>query len=193
MTNKEYCRSGRHAWVEENIYRAPGGTTKYCYPCSRERKGQRAQAVAEGREPVRAPAGPRRLSQKQIDTLRSMLGCVVCHQTPQSDGWIRHLAGCTVPLNVEGAPQRRGRPPRVRPEVLSGPGAQGFPAVGLDAEGSTWDRRCIVCEKPIPPPPEDMSGNRGATRNRKICSDECRKARRAGAVRTKRAGQRSVA
>lgn len=187
MTNKEYCRSGRHAWVEENIYRAPGGTTKYCYPCSRERKGQRAQAVAEGRAPRPQHSGPRRLTQQQIDTLRSMLGCVVCHQPPLDDGWVRHLAGCTVPLNVEGVPQRRGRPPRIR---IAEPVDE---TAVTEAEGPTWDRRCIVCEKPVPPPPMDMSGNRGATRNRKICSDECRKARRAGAVRAKRARQRSVA
>lgn len=179
--NKETCRSGRHAWVEENIYRAPGGATKYCYPCARERKGQRAQAVVEGRAPERSQhSGPRRLTQKQIDALRSLLGCVVCRQTPGDDGWINHLAGCTVPLNVEGTPTKRGRPRRARHDDTV-------------PEEVTWNRRCVVCEGPVPPPPDDLSGRRGAAVTRKICSDECRRARRSAAVRAKRASRRSVA
>lgn len=110
------------------------------------------------------------LSAEQVRRIRAMLTCVVCGIAPGETGWVAHNPGCPVPSNVEGDGRRPGRP-RVNPV----PGAK------------VWDKKCLECGGPVPEPPADLSGNKGAMRKRSICSEACRKARRVKSTRKHRA------
>lgn len=115
------------------------------------------------------------LSAAQVRRLRSMLTCVVCGIAPGETGWVQHNPGCPVPGNVEGDGTKPGRP-----RVHSDPGPK------------VWDKKCLECGDPVPEPPADLSGSRGAMRKRSICSDQCRKARRRTYSRRHRAWKGSV-
>lgn len=106
------------------------------------------------------------LSAEQLRRIRALIPCVVCRQVPGDDGWIKHTDECRVPYNREGN-RGRGRPRKNPPKV--------------------WDRKCKICNGPVPEPPADLTGKRGAMRAKRICSEKCHRERRARTRRAQRA------
>ena len=93
------CRRG-HPRTEANTYVDPSGK-RFCTDCPTKTYAERKKAIAEGE------TGPRKLTDREIARLRSLVSCVVCHETPGNDGWIEHMLGCSVAGNIEGIPQKR--------------------------------------------------------------------------------------
>lgn len=105
------CRRG-HTRTEANTYVDPSGK-RFCTDCPTKTYAERKKVRAEGGEPE-----TKRLTDREIARLRSLVSCVVCHEVPGDDGWITHYPGCSVSGNVEGIPQKRG-PKSKRSQVFA--------------------------------------------------------------------------